>query len=105
MLPLGCYVALFEFPMLHDPQIYRGGQDGAPRWPCMNGECRACDAGHPCELTSPFLIRLWLLILLSGIVSFFLNLANFLVTKYTSPVALQASHPRFTRDTTVLVQR
>lgn len=33
--------------------------------------------------------RLWGLILLSGCVSFFLNLANFLVTKYTSAVALQ----------------
>lgn len=33
--------------------------------------------------------RLWGLIVLSGCVSFFLNLANFLVTKYTSAVALQ----------------
>ena len=71
----------------------------------MASAVHACYAGHPYELPSPFLIRLWLLILLSGIVSFFLNLANFLVTKYTSPVALQASHPRFTRDTAVLVQR
>ena len=36
-------------------------------------------------------LRLWGLVWLSGFIAFFLNVANFLVTKYTSPVALQAS--------------
>jgi drug/metabolite transporter (DMT)-like permease len=34
-------------------------------------------------------LRLWGLVWLSGFIAFFLNVANFLVTKYTSPVALQ----------------
>jgi len=60
VLPLGLYAALLEFPLLHDPLLRR---HDAP--------------------------RLWGLVLLSGVVSFFLNVCNFLVTKYTSPIALQ----------------
>ena len=59
--PLGAYAALFEYPALHDPLLTGRGS-----------------------------LRLWGLILLSGVIAFFLNLANFLVTKYTSAVTLQA---------------
>ena len=48
------------------------------------------------RLREPEAAHLWGLILLSGCVSFLLNLANFLVTKYTSAVALQvcgSPHP------------
>jgi len=58
--PLGAYAALFEYPALHDPLLTGRGS-----------------------------LRLWGLILLSGVIAFFLNLANFLVTKYTSAVTLQ----------------
>ena len=46
-------------------------------------------AFHDERLYAPEAARLWGLILLSGGVSFFLNLANFVVTKYTSAVSLQ----------------
>ena len=67
LLPLGLYSSLVEYQAYYDPQL---SGPGAP--------------------------RLWGLVLLSGLVSFFLNLANFLVTKYTSAVALQvcgSPHP------------
>jgi drug/metabolite transporter (DMT)-like permease len=41
------------------------------------------------RLYQPEAVHLWGLIVLSGGVSFLLNLANFLVTKYTSAIALQ----------------
>jgi drug/metabolite transporter (DMT)-like permease len=41
------------------------------------------------RLYEPEAAHLWGLIVLSGCVSFMLNLANFLVTKYTSAIALQ----------------
>ena len=60
LLPLGLYSSLVEYQAYYDPQL---SGPGAP--------------------------RLWGLVLLSGLVSFFLNLANFLVTKHTSAVMLQ----------------
>lgn len=59
-MPLGAFSALMEYHAIYDPQL--------------------SNAAAP---------RLWLLILTSGLVSFCLNLANFLVTKYTSAVMLQ----------------
>ena len=53
------------------------------------------------RLREPEAAHLWGLILLSGCVSFLLNLANFLVTKYTSAVALQVcGSPALTRAPT-----
>lgn len=60
VVPLGLYAALFEYPCLYDPLLRDRGA-----------------------------IRLWVLVLLSGLVAFFLNICNFLVTKCTSAVALQ----------------
>jgi len=60
ILPLGAFSALAEYHALYDPQLSGAGS-----------------------------FRLWMLIVLSGLVSFFLNIANFLVTKYTSAVMLQ----------------
>mmetsp|Transcript_35241 Transcript_35241/g.74033 ORF Transcript_35241/g.74033 Transcript_35241/m.74033 type:complete len:301 (+) Transcript_35241:354-1256(+) len=60
VVPLGAYAAAFEYPAIHDPLL----------------------RGHGA-------LRIWGLIFLSGFVSFFLNVCNFLVTKYTSAVALQ----------------
>lgn len=61
VLPLGLYAALVEYSVLHDPLVWRGG-----------------DA-----------LRIWALVLASAVVSFLLNLCNFLVTQYTSAVMLQ----------------
>ena len=47
------------------------------------------EALYEARLYQPEAVHLWGLIVLSGCVSFFLNLANFLVTKYTSAIALQ----------------
>ena len=58
--PLGLYAALGEYPALNDP-----------------------------HLASADSFRLWLLILTSGLISFLLNVCNFLVTKETSAVTLQ----------------
>ncbi len=58
--PLGAYAALFEHAALYDPQLRAQGA-----------------------------ARRWALVLLSGVVAFFLNLANFVVTKRTSAVSLQ----------------
>jgi drug/metabolite transporter (DMT)-like permease len=60
ILPLGAYVALFEHAALHDPRLRGAG--AAARWG---------------------------VVVLSGIVAFFLNLCNFVVTKRTSAVTLQ----------------
>jgi len=60
ILPLGTYSALFEYQAVNDPL-----------------------------LTGSSAVKLWSLILVSGLVAFFLNLMNFLVTKYTSAVTLQ----------------
>jgi drug/metabolite transporter (DMT)-like permease len=58
--PLGCYVALFESQALFDPRLQSDGALGR-----------------------------WGLVTLSGVVAFFLNLCNFVVTKKTSAVTLQ----------------
>ena len=60
VFPLLAYTLLVESPALRDPRL-RGQQS----------------------------LRLWGLVLLSGGVSFLLNIANFLVTKRTSAVTLQ----------------
>lgn len=58
--PLLAYTALVEYPALHDPRLRGEGS-----------------------------LRLWGLVLLSGSVSFFLNMANFQVTERTSALTLQ----------------
>ena len=61
ILPLGCYVALFEHSALHDPRLLHGREA----------------------------LGRWAMVILSGLVAFFLNLCNFVVTKKTSAVTLQ----------------
>ena len=63
IFPLGLYVALFEHRFLVDPMLNPARSDGA--------------------------LRRWALVWLSGLVAFFLNLCNFIVTKKTSAVTLQ----------------
>lgn len=60
IFPLSCYVALFEHAALFDPR-----------------------------LSGPGSLRRWLVVVLSAVVAFFLNLCNFVVTKRTSAVTLQ----------------
>eukprot|EP00966_Prymnesium_polylepis_P179410 4153588-Prymnesium_polylepis.1 len=55
-------------------------------WPQAVFEYRAV---HDPLLTGPGAAHLWGLIFASGFVAFFLNLMNFLVTKYTSAITLQ----------------